>query len=283
MKINGKKVPDAWFEREWQRLWEIRRQAPELQAMDENQLRQLTKDHVIDQFVLNEAAQNSDEKIPNKEIDARLKQMIDEAGNEKRFLRRFNLKKKQLPEFKKEIESSIRRQRLFQNILEGVETPTDDDVFEAYKKNPMDFGQPEAAHASHIVKHTNDGSDPEEARAQIEAAKERLDAGEDFTKLCEEYSDCKGQSGDLGWFPKGQMVQRFEEVVFKMDEGKISDVFETEFGFHIALLHEKRPAQITPFDDVKDQLRERLIHEREEEAIKSFAADLRAKAKIEDD
>ncbi len=75
----------------------------------------------------------------------------------------------------------------------------------------------------------------EEAQQQIQQLKEQLDGGADFAKLAGEHSDCPSgkQGGDLGAFGRGQMVGPFEDTTFNMPVGTISDVVETDFGYHI--------------------------------------------------
>jgi parvulin-like peptidyl-prolyl isomerase len=75
----------------------------------------------------------------------------------------------------------------------------------------------------------------EEAKAKIEEVKTKLDAGGDFAELATEHSDCpSGKSGgSLGTFSRGSTVKEFEEVAFNLEVGKLSDVVETRFGFHI--------------------------------------------------
>jgi parvulin-like peptidyl-prolyl isomerase len=75
----------------------------------------------------------------------------------------------------------------------------------------------------------------DEAKQQIEALKAELDGGASFADLAKEHSDCPSgaDGGSLGTFGKGQMVREFEETTFAMDVDQISDVVETDFGYHL--------------------------------------------------
>ena len=72
--------------------------------------------------------------------------------------------------------------------------------------------------------------------------RKRLKSGAKFRDLAKEFSTCpsKSKSGDLGWFGPGKMVKAFEEVVKRMGHGRISNGVNTQFGYHIILLEEKR-------------------------------------------
>lgn len=93
---------------------------------------------------------------------------------------------------------------------------------------------------AYIAKHPE--LDPAKARDQAEEILKRARAGEDFAKLAEEYSTDPGskvKGGDLGWFGHGQMVKPFEEAAFALQPGQISDVVESDFGYHIIKVEER--------------------------------------------
>ncbi|HWS54529.1 MAG TPA: peptidylprolyl isomerase [Pyrinomonadaceae bacterium] len=82
-----------------------------------------------------------------------------------------------------------------------------------------------------------------EARREAEDVLKRARGGEDFEALAKQHSDEPGASergGDLGWFGRGQMVKEFEETAFAMKEGDVSDVIETQFGFHVIKVEGRR-------------------------------------------
>jgi len=100
---------------------------------------------------------------------------------------------------------------------------------------------PNAVRASHILLMYQGSSrstatrSKAEAQTQIQALKAQLASGADFAELARTHSDCpSGRKGDdLGSFGRGQMVRAFEDSAFGMEVGQVSDVVETDFGYHL--------------------------------------------------
>jgi parvulin-like peptidyl-prolyl isomerase len=111
---------------------------------------------------------------------------------------------------------------------------------------------------AYIAKHPE--LDTKQTRAKAEDVLKRVKAGEDFSKLAQEFSTdpgSKDKGGELGWFKHGMMVKQFEEAAFGMKPGETSDVIETQFGFHIIQTEEKRT---TKGEDGKDEEEVRARH-----------------------
>ena len=121
----------------------------------------------------------------------------------------------------------------------------------------------------------------EKVYAELLNVRERLNAGEDFDALAKEFSHCEDGGHDLGFFARGQMVPSFEEVAFKTKVGEYSDVFKTEFGYHILKVLELQPAALRPYEEVRYDIESMLYDERKNESIGVIADELRAAATIE--
>jgi hypothetical protein len=153
-------------------------------------------------------------------------------------------------------------------------------ALEFYKKNKSRFEGPEEIRARHIVKNVDEQHDEESALAAIQKVEEELEGGADFAEVANLYSDCAGNGGDLGYFPRGEMVPEFEEVLFSMTPGSRSGIFRSPFGFHIALLVDRRPAGLRRFEEVREEIERELMRERQQKALEDYLDRLRAAADV---
>jgi len=155
-----------------------------------------------------------------------------------------------------------------------------------YDGNQDKFKQPEEVKASHIliaVPPKSDDAKKAESRKKIEDVQKRLKKGEDFAAVAKEVSDCpsKEQGGDLGYFSKGQMVKPFEEAAFSMKPGEVSNIVETDFGFHIIKTADKKAEGKRAFDSVKESIAGKLKQEKLQKEITAYLDKIKESAKIE--
>ncbi|MEM7660153.1 MAG: peptidylprolyl isomerase, partial [Bacteroidota bacterium] len=160
-----------------------------------------------------------------------------------------NIYGKSVTQFREDIRPDIRAEILIQRqrgVLEESTDITPKEVKRFYNNlDPDSLGLlPAEVQLNHIViKSPYSEESKENAKALLGSLATQAREGADFSELAAEYTDepqGKTRKGDLGWFGRGQMVPEFEEVVFQMRPGEVSDPFPTDFGYHIIFLHERR-------------------------------------------
>ena len=107
--------------------------------------------------------------------------------------------------------------------------------------------------------------------------------GEDFATLAKTYSEGPSgpKGGELGYFRRGQMVKPFEEAAFSLQPNETSGIVETQFGYHLIKVSDKKPAKKMAYAEVKDRLGEHLKNQKRDSEASAYIETLRKDAKIE--
>lgn len=157
-------------------------------------------------------------------------------------------------------------------------TLSEDELQSYYKQNIARYTSAEERHAAHILIKVNPGAsadDKAKAKAKAEtllAEARKNPAG--FGELAKKNSQDEGSApngGDLDFFGRGAMVKPFDEAVFAMKAGEISNLVESEFGFHIIKLIETRGGEKKPFESVRSQIVEEVSKPKAQEAYAAAA------------
>ena len=146
---------------------------------------------------------------------------------------------------------------------------TDEAIQAAYEAQYADAEEQEEYNASHLLVETAE---------EAEAAKARVDGGEDFAEVAREVSTgpTGPNGGNLGWFGAGQMVTEFEEAVMNMEVGDVVGPVQTQFGFHVITLNEKRIKEAPTLDEVRSELASQV----QEAAIQERLAELETSTEV---
>ncbi len=256
---------------------------PQFQAQNPNQefsaeQKTQVQKNILDQLVLQHLLLQEAAKVGIA--------VTDEVVNQ-----RYEAFKAQRPDVPEEqVKPFIKNELMIQQMIEqeivSKITVSDEEMQQYYEEKKAQFKEPEQVQASHIlVQVAPDASqeDKDAAKAEIDAILVQLNEGKDFAELAKEHSDCpsKEQGGDLGFFARGMMVKSFEDVAFGLDEGGISDIVETQFGYHIIKLTGKKAERDVPFDEVKDQLKQGLFQQKRNTEIMSWINTMKEQAQIE--
>jgi peptidyl-prolyl cis-trans isomerase D len=147
----------------------------------------------------------------------------------------------------------------FAEIAAGLSI-TESDARVYYDENPDEFRGPDERNASHIL--IAFGDDEAAAEQLALEISERVRSGDSFEALAAEFSADTGTAvsgGNLGWLGAGDApAPEFEEALFELGQGEISDPVRTDFGFHVIKLVQLRAGKVLQFDGVKDELVQRL-------------------------
>lgn len=197
--------------------------------------------------------------------------------------------------------AAAREAAVFEDYVRDVvasDLVKDVDVRQYYDQHKQDFATPEKLHIRHIV--TREISNGPNAKSKVEAKQmlERLAAQmasdpnatlqqrvNQFAQFARQFSeDAAAQSGgDLGFVEKGQLDPDFEAAAWRLPVGKVSNVVQTQYGYHLILVEAKQPAGAQPFDEVKSAIRDVLLNQKMAEVMSTLARltnELRANSKI---
>ncbi len=135
-----------------------------------------------------------------------------------------------------------------------------------------DYQAEEAREAAHILISIDDERSDDDAESLANELANKIANGEDFAALAEEYSDDPGsasEGGDLGLVEKGIMVPEFEDALFSLEEGQVSEPVKTDFGYHLIKLNKIDVQELPSLADVRDQLEnEQRLQQAEAELVK---------------
>lgn len=167
------------------------------------------------------------------------------------------------------------------DLAKQVQVSTDEAI-SYFNEHKAEFGQVEERRASHILLSApTTASDTDRAAARSKAEEIILQikqAPQNFADLAKQHSQDAGSAdkgGDLGFFKRGTMVKAFEDEIFQMELGEIRGPVQTEFGFHIIKLSEIKAGKEVNFDEVKEQVLEKLKKQKSEKEFGEMAEDFR--------
>lgn len=251
-------------------------------------------------FLYSRALNNLEEKILLKNVATKKKIVVDQADIDTRFKQ----VRDQFPtedQFKQvlaansltpeSLKEKMKEELLYGKVLESevkeAPAPTDEEIQKFFDENKDQMKQEEQVTASHILikvdsKATAD--DKAKAKQKLEGIrKDIVDKKVTFADAAKQNSDCpsKAKGGDLGSFGRGQMVPEFDQAAFALKVGELSNIVETQFGYHIIQVNDHKEAKDATLADMKDKIKEYLQGDKTQKARQDYVQKLKDASKIE--
>ena len=295
--INGVDIPESEIEKLVnQQLAMIAKQSAQMPPTFAEQYAKQIREQVLEQTIrrhlLDEKVKEANIIIMDEEVTSTIEK-IAAAQREPLSLEEF---KKKLAEYgqsfdnvKEDIRKGLARNRFMEAQWAGKINVTEEDARKYYQENPKQYETPEQVRASHILikpVFTDPNADPNEAKVVAKAKAEdllkQIKGGADFAELAKANSNCPSapNGGDLGFFPRGETTLEFEKTAFEMEIGQISDVVETEYGYHIIKVTDHKDAGTTSFEQAKEDIIKQLTQTKQSEIAEEYIKSLKTGAKI---
>jgi len=286
--VNGQVIPPTAIEYEFARLVRFYAQhMPEEQVRAQAPLlRQRAVDQAIGAKLLFDEAAKLDLVVTDADVDEKAQEVAEQVGGREKLDAMLKKQGVSREAFRAQLKSGLRVDKLVARISAGVPDPREDDIRTHFDLHKEEYKRAARIRAQHILIKPRDDSPQAkfDAIGKLNEIRGRVLGGGDFGEEAAAHSDCpsgKSAAGSLGWFSAGMMVPAFDEAVFAMKVGELSDVIETPFGFHLIYKNDQEAEADASFDDVRDSIRDFLRHAARGEAVAAHVAELREKATVE--
>jgi peptidyl-prolyl cis-trans isomerase C len=302
--VNGHPILESEIEEVFQNILQEqvqgRRVSESMITQARKGLRPQILDVLIQQELLDEAAEEAGITVTDTEcraeMDAAMRAHLVRSGMSREefgdqiqaaegmTMDEFLSKRASDPNFRK----SMIHTRLIEKKFPDEVAVTEEEVRRQYDRDrDRVFSQPETVRASHILISTEEAQSEEQKAAARKRAEELREAarsdGADFAALAKENSSCpsSAQGGDLGFFPReGAMVEPFAAAAFALKTGEVSDVVETQFGYHVIKVTGRKEAKVVPFEEAKIAIEEQIHDGKVAEVRQRYATELKEGAEI---
>jgi peptidyl-prolyl cis-trans isomerase C len=226
-------------------------------------------------------------QVSEAEINAELKKLKGQYASETDFTNALNIMKMTPASLRAQVERALATQKLIETQFASKSIVSDQEIWAYYDRNRDSFRQPEQVRASHILIKVDpqwDTAKKAEARQKLAGIKSKIEQKQDFATLAKAGSEDTANAskgGDLGYIRMGQVLKPFEDALFALKVGEVSDIVETPLGYHLIKATERKTETTIPFEDLKDQLRVALKQEKGQQEAIAYIGKVRDIAKVE--
>ncbi|SHI52631.1 foldase protein PrsA [Lutispora thermophila] len=217
-------------------------------------------DYMISEKIVEMEAKAQNIVVQDAEVEAEIEKAAEQYGSVEAFEQVVTAYGYSMDSIRNDVKKSLLIEKLLRPSIEI----TEEEMKAYFEENKAYLGEEEKVRARHIL------VDTEEKALEV---KSKLESGGDFAELAKEYSkddSNKNNGGDLGFFPRGRMLQEFEDAAFSLEIGKISDPVKTDYGYHIIKVEEKKAGKEATYEESKAEIIDALVEEKLPEAYDTW-------------
>ena len=284
-RVNGEAIPKDDLERAVKNV-EGRAGGP-VPADQRDRIYRGLLDQLVGYRLLIQEAKARKVDVTDADLDQRVNAIRSQFPSEEAFKQLMEQQHVTVEQIRNDARQDIAVGKLIEAEIAPKVTPNAEAVSTFYKENPDSFKTQESVKASHIlvaVPANADAATKAKAREKAEGVLKEVKSGKDFAELAKANSDDPGSAqngGDLGYFQQGRMVGPFNDAAFSLKPGTVSELIETQFGFHIIKVVDKREGRTVSLDEARPKIEQYLENQNRQRETQAFVDALKAKGKVE--
>jgi parvulin-like peptidyl-prolyl isomerase len=274
--VGDNEIPKSEFDRlieQAKKSYEAQGQEfPKTGSPEYNDLRDAIVASLVERAEFELEAEEMDIEVTDEEVEKRLDELKKQffEGDDEKYRKEISKQGITDEQVREELRARLISEKIFEEVTSSVQV-TDADIKAYYDKNKAQFEQPESREVRHILVKNKDRAD--EIRT-------RLESGESFARLAKQYSQDSSSADKGGKYTavKGASVAPFDKFVFAAETGDLSQPVKTQFGWHvIEVLSDVKPKSVTPLAEVEQSIRDTLLRDKQNEAMRKWVNDLKDK------
>ena len=283
--VNGMAITKAQLDMELKRV-EKQAQMNSKPISDRNKIKNELLETLINRELLYQESLKKGYGVQPAELDSEFETIKARFASQKGFQQALTDMDISEEDFKEQVKRGMSIQKLLEKELYNKLEVSEQESRSFYDNNPNFFQKPEQVRASHILIKVAEDDDEEKKSAamqKIEEVQIKVEAGDDFAKLAQTYSEgpSRTQGGDLGYFDRRKMVKPFSDAAFRLQPGETSPIVKTRFGYHIIKVVDRKPETKLAYEEIKPRLVESLKKKKMQDAIAQYINEVKNSASIE--
>ena len=249
IRINGVTLPPHAFEQILEAL------RVHDHTLTQEELEEKAVDTLVEKFIITEQTNDIFADIPEAELNEAFAALKESHGGEELFYKALGLNKSHEDIIKKDLNQQMKVERFLADLTKDIARPSDKMAKQYFDRNPEAKHSPEKRHVYNFV-HKFNPNEMQKVFKKMQRMRRQILDGCDFLAIARKESTC--ENPDLGYFPRGEMLEEFDTIAFSMEKDEVSPVFLTQFGYHIIKVVDIQPAAVKTFEEVKDEVKEML-------------------------